>query len=194
MVKTYAAYIRVSTDRQTGGRDTQRYAIENHFRQKGISDYKIYEDFGVSGTRASRPGLNQLMVDIENGSIKYLCVYSFSRYARNTRHLLESMEKFQLLKVDFVSLSENIDTSTAMGKAMFTIISAIATLERDILAERVRSGISRARAEGKQIGRKQHINIALVKELRAKKLTYKKIAELLNCSEASVCRIVNLQE
>ncbi len=192
MSKKYAAYMRVSTDRQSSGLEAQKMALENYFKQKGVTDYEIYEDFAISGRKESRPGLNRLMSAIELGNVHTLVVYSFSRFARSTKHLLQAMEVFNKLSVHFISLSENIDTSTPMGKAMFTIISAISALECDLIRERVMNGLANARMKGKILGRAKVINEELIRELATKGYSYREIAKLAKCSIASVSRTLSV--
>src|SRR5215510_5481999 len=93
----------------------------------------------------------------ERGNSTLVIVARFDRFARSVSHLLRALEEFSHLGVDFVSLSESIDTSTPMGKMIFTVLGAVAELERNLIKERVHMGISRARKEGKQLGRPKRI-------------------------------------
>tara|TARA_B100001971_G_C18266320_1_gene592942 strand:- start:6284 stop:6892 length:609 start_codon:yes stop_codon:yes gene_type:complete len=181
-----ALYSRVSTDKQVNGLEAQTRALKDYSFVNGITSYEIYEDFNISGAKESRPELDRLMDDVRKGLVDTVVVYSFSRFARSTKFLLETLEEFSGLGVNFISISENIDLSTAMGKAMFTIISALATLERELIGERVRNGLENARAKGKQIGRPRSIPDELVIQLREDGYTYKQIAKMLNISEGSV--------
>ena len=184
-----ALYGRVSTGLQQTGLESQRMALENWCKTKGIEDFILYEDFGVSGTKASRPQLDRMMADVRSGKIKRVVVYSFSRFARSTTQLLSALEEFRLIGCEFVSLSEQVDTSTAIGKALFTIISAIATLERDLISERVKNGMMNAKAKGKKIGRPHTIQRKLVMTLKSEGYTHRQIAKMLNIGQASVSRI-----
>lgn len=194
MFKRHVAYVRVSTDRQSSGLAAQKMAVENYLKQKGITDFDFYEDFAISGRKESRPGLNLLMDEVRKGCVESITVYSFSRFARSTKHLLEAMEQFNKLSVNFVSISENIDTSTAMGKAMFTIISAISTLEADLIRERVMNGLASAKAKGKKLGRDKTINTDLIKTLATNGYSYREIAKLAKCSIASVSRTLSVSK
>lgn len=182
----YAIYCRVSTQYQSNGLQSQRRALEEYCKSRNIENYKIFEDFNQSGTKSSRPQLDKLLAEVRNGEIKTVIVFSFSRFARSTKFLLDTLEEFGKLQVNFISLSENVDLSTAIGKAMFTIISAIANLERDLISERVKNGLINARANGKQIGRPVTMNYELILKLRTEGYTYKEISELLNISQGSV--------
>ncbi len=112
-----------------------------------------YVDVGVSGSQDSRPALDRLMADARRGKLDVVAVWRFDRFARDTRNLLVTLEEYRQLGVEFISLREQVDTSTPMGKAMFTIISAISELERDLIRERVVAGVRRAQAAGKHCGR-----------------------------------------
>lgn len=181
-----ALYSRVSTAMQSNGLESQRRALEEYCRTKGITDYEVFEDFNVSGSKSSRPELDRMLREVRENKFDIVLVYSFSRFARSTKFLLDSLEEFSLLKVNFVSLSENIDLSSAIGRAMFTIISAIATLERELIAERVRNGMVNAKAKGKRIGRPQTINDDLIATLRLENYSYREISKMLNIGQGSI--------
>src|ERR1700736_2211906 len=112
-----------------------------------------YIDAGVSGSKDSRPELNRLMADAHKRRFDVVCVWRFDRFARSVSHLLRALETFKALGIDFVSFSEQMDTSTPAGKMVFTVLGAVAELERSLIVERVRAGMRNARARGKKIGR-----------------------------------------
>ena len=171
-----AIYCRVSTFLQVSGLSSQKRALEEYCKSRGI----------VSGVRSSRPVLDKLMTEVRAGTIDTVVVYSFSRFARSTRFLLETLEEFGKLKVNFISLTENLDLNTPMGKMVFTVISALASLERDLISERVRNGIAGARARGKQIGRPRKLQYDLIVTLRGEGYTYRQISKMLNISQGSI--------
>ncbi len=181
-----ALYSRVSTDKQSNGLESQRRALEDWCKSKGISNYEVFEDSNVSGSKSSRPQLDRMMKEVREGRIDSVVVYSFSRFARSTKFLLDSLEEFSLLKVNFVSLSENIDLSSAIGRAMFTIISAISTLERELISERVRNGMVNAKAKGKRIGRPQSVPDELIATLKAEGYSYRQISKMVNVGQGSI--------
>lgn len=184
--KFTAAYARTSTAMQATGLDAQVRALRRYCTDRGITDYVIYEDDGISGAKKSRPALNRMMKDVEEGRIDRVVVYSFSRYARSTSHLLQALNTFKEKEVAFVSITENIDTDTPLGVAVFSIISAISQLERDLIRERVINGLKAAKERGVRIGRKKTRPSALIRRLRSKGLTFRDIANLANCSQGSV--------
>jgi DNA invertase Pin-like site-specific DNA recombinase len=185
-MKITALYARTSTTMQASGLDAQTRALRRYCSSHGIKDYVIYEDDGISGAKASRPALDRMMKDVDDGKIEKVIVYSFSRYARSTSHLLKALEKFKSLNVAFVSTTENLDTNTPLGVAIFSIISSIAQLERDLIRERVINGLKAAKERGVKIGRKKTRPSALIRRLRSKGLTFRQISELANCSQGSV--------
>lgn len=184
--KHWAIYCRVSTSDQASGLDSQIRAMKEFCERQGVTDYELFTDEGISGAKESRPALNRMMEAVETGSISHVAVYSFSRFARSTTHLLKALEKFQKLGCEFISLTEQIQTNSPMGRAFFTVIAAIAQLERELIVERVKNGLKAARARGKHIGRKKLRNSEMIRALRAKGLTYRAIADLCACSHGSV--------
>ncbi len=146
-----ALYARVSTTDQST--DSQLLDLRRYVRERGWNSFKEYVDEGISGTKDSRPALNELMNDAKKRRFDVVLVWRFDRFARSTKHLILALEEFKNLGVDFISYQENIDTSSPLGSAIFTIISAVAQLERDIIAERVKAGLRRARENGKKLGR-----------------------------------------
>ena len=143
----------------------------------------------ISGAKAHRPQLDVLWKEIRSGKVDRVLVWKFDRFARSTRQLVTTLEELQHLGVDFISITEQIDTGSPMGKAMFTIISAIAEFERSLIGERVRSGMERARAEGKHIGRARidRRTQRAIKRLRQKeKLSIRQIAERVGVSRGTV--------
>jgi DNA invertase Pin-like site-specific DNA recombinase len=173
-----ALYVRTSTSKQEKGHQAQIMALNDYCTRNNIQNIKVFEDFGVTGTRSNRAGLNALMEHSRKGKIEHVIVYSFSRFARSTKHLLNSLETFESLSIRFTSISEDIDTSSPLGKAMFVIISALSALERDILSERTKLGLKNAKAKGKKLGRPKSRNSKLIEELSNQGFSQRKIAEL----------------
>ncbi len=146
-----AIYARVSTSDQST--ESQLLDLRRYVRERGWTLFKEYADNGISGTTDSRPALNELMNAAKKRRFDAVLVWRFDRFARSTKHLILALEEFRNLGIDFVSYQENIDTSSPLGSAIFTIISAVAQLERDIIAERVKAGLRRAKENGKKLGR-----------------------------------------
>jgi len=150
--KRVAVYARVSTDEQSV--ELQLRDLRDYVQQRGWKASEFVDE-GVSGRKTSRPALNKLMKEVRRKRFDVVLVWRFDRFARSTRHLVVALDEFRSLGVDFVSHQEALDTSTPMGAAMFTIISAMAQLEVDILRERTKAGMAVARKRGKQIGGKR---------------------------------------
>jgi DNA invertase Pin-like site-specific DNA recombinase len=148
--KRVAIYARVSTMDQTC--EPQLRDLRAYVTDRGWQAIE-FVDQGVSGTREKRPALDRLLREVKARRIDVVVVAAFDRFSRSVRHLVETLGLFRHLRVEFVSLREQIDTGSPLGQAVFTIIAAIAELERSLIAERVRAGLRRARAEGKRLGR-----------------------------------------
>jgi DNA invertase Pin-like site-specific DNA recombinase len=150
-----AIYARVSTKDQSC--DMQMRDLRAYCSARGLTIIREYIDVGHSGAKDSRPKLDQLMADARKRKCDSIMVWRFDRFARSTKHLLLALEEFRSLGIQFISYQENIDTNSALGQALFTIVSAVAQLERDLIRERVNAGIRHARACGKQLGRPRRI-------------------------------------
>jgi DNA invertase Pin-like site-specific DNA recombinase len=186
MTQKIALYSRVSTGNQSTGLEAQIRALREYCTRNNITDYIIYSDENQSGTKQSRPSLDRMMKVVRDGFISKVIVYSFSRYARSVTHLLRALEEFKRLEVGFISLTENIDTNTPLGAAVFTILGAVAQLERDLVAERVRNGLLNAKAKGIRIGRLKTRDSDLIRKLRASGMTFREISKIAKCSTAAV--------
>jgi DNA invertase Pin-like site-specific DNA recombinase len=146
-----AIYLRVSTAEQKP--DLQYDGLSAYAAHAGLNVVQDYFDVGVSGRREGRPKLNALMTAARNRAIDCVLVWKFDRFARSTRHLLVALEEFNHLGVRFISVQDQIDTDSPMGRAMFTIIGAMAELESSLISERVTAGMRAAELRGKHLGR-----------------------------------------
>ena len=191
MGKKVAVYVRVSTKDQSV--DMQLNDLERYSRERGLNVFKVYEDSGISGTKETRPALSELMSDAKKKKFDMVLVWRFDRFARSTKHLVNSLHEFRHLGIDFISFQENIDTSSPLGEAIFTIISAMSTLERDIIAERVKGGLRKARDKGKQLGRPNNdIDVNKVIEYKEQGMSIRDIAKSLKLSRGKVERTLKL--
>ena len=139
----------------------------------------------MSGARQRRPGLDRLLAAVKARRVDVVVVAAFDRFGRSVRHLVETLELFRHLGVEFVSLREQIDTGSPLGQAVFTIIAAIAQLERSLIAERVRAGLRRARAEGKRLGRPPlQVDLGRVESVIRRKLSVRAVSMNGNGSRA----------
>jgi DNA invertase Pin-like site-specific DNA recombinase len=150
-----------------------------------------YLDTGISGAKDSRPELNRLMADAKRRKFDAVIVYRFDRFARSTRQLVNALAEFNALGVQFISMHEGIDTSTPNGRLVFGIFASIAEFERDLIRERVRSGIANRKAKGLRIGRKPvAVDPARITALRGQGLSIREIAAQLGCSRSVIHRTV----
>jgi len=149
-MKRAALYMRVSTVDQHP--ETQLLDLRQMAAQRGFEIVAEYTD-RISGAKARRPGLDQMMKEARRGRFDVLLVWACDRIARSTRHFLEVLDELNRLNIEFVSFREQIDTGGPLGRAIVVIIGAIAELERNLIVERVRAGMRRARLEGRSIGR-----------------------------------------
>ncbi len=188
-MKKTAIYARVSTNDQHV--ETQLYDLRQLAAQRGYEIVGEYTDHGVSGTKARRPGLDSLMSDAHRHKFSVVLVAAFDRVARSTKHFLQVMDEFDDLGIEFVSHRENVDTSGPMGRLFLTLIGSIAELESDLIKERIRAGMRRAKLEGQRLGR-QPLDVdhdALVAD-RLGGMSLTKVARKYGVSRASVVRFV----
>lgn len=148
-----AIYARVSTSNNGQSPEMQLRELREFCERRGWAVSEEYVDVGISGSKEDRAELNRLLADAHRRRFDTVVVWKFDRFARSVSHLLRALETFKALGIDFVSLSEQVDTSTPTGKMVFTVLGAVAELERSLIAERVRAGIRNARAKGKRLGR-----------------------------------------
>ena len=181
-----ACYARVSTADQKNGLDAQIRALRIFCEQNKITEWELFADENQSGTKSSRPSLDRMMVAVENGEIENVIVFAFSRYARSVSHMLRGLETMKKHKTNFISLTEKLDLNTSLGHVVFVIISAIAQLERDLIAERVKNGLAAAKARGKQIGRVRKRNSVLIESLLEAGLSFREVSRIAKCSHGSV--------
>lgn len=167
-IKRVAIYARVSTMNKGQDPQMQMRELKEYCKHRGWEIAEEYIDEGISGAKDSRPELDRMMADTHRRRFDAVVCWKFDRFARNVSHLLKSLETFSALGVQFVSLSEQIDTSTPTGKMVFTVLGAVAELERSLIGERVRAGLRNAKAKGKKLGRPpiRELSLAEIRQLR----------------------------
>ena len=184
-----AVYARVSTLEQST--ENQLEDLRRYGQQRGWEIWQEYIDAGISGTKDSRPALNKLMNNARKRKFDTVLVWRFDRFARSTKHLVLALEEFKSLGIQFVSYQENVDTGSPLGNAIFTIIGAMAQLERDIIAERVKAGLRRAKSRGKRLGRRQvPVEIDKILQLRSGGLSLRAIGRQTGISHTKVAQIL----
>jgi DNA invertase Pin-like site-specific DNA recombinase len=184
-----AIYARVSTTNHGQDAGMQTREMHQFSEARGWTLADVYVNSGISGAKDSRPELNRLMADAHKRRFDVVCVWKFDRFARSVSHLLRALETFQALGIEFVSLSEQLDTSTPTGKMVFTVLGAVAELERSLIAERVRAGLRNAKAKGKRLGRpRKVVDASKIATLRAQGRSWRTIARQLGMSARSARR------
>jgi DNA invertase Pin-like site-specific DNA recombinase len=184
-----AIYARVSTAYNGQDPRVQTREMQEFCERRGWT-LAEYVDIGISGTKEKRPALDRLMADAHKRRFDVVVVWKFDRFARSVSHLLRALETFQALGIEFVSLSEQMDTSTPTGKMVFTVLGAVAELERSLIVERVKAGLRNARAKGKRLGRPaKDIDVATVTRLREQGATWRSIAGQLRVGLGTLYRV-----
>jgi DNA invertase Pin-like site-specific DNA recombinase len=187
MTTRVAIYARVSTVNHGQDVSMQTRELRQFSEARGWNVAGEYTDAGVSGSKDSRPELNRLMADAHKRRFDVVCIWRFDRFARSVSHLLRALETFKALGIDFVSYSEQMDTSTPAGKMVFTVLGAVAELERSLIVERVRAGLRNARAKGKTLGRpRTGVDAAKIGRLHEQGRSIREIAEELGMSRSLV--------
>jgi len=182
-----AIYARVSTSNHGQDVGMQTRELREYCERRGFEIAGEYLDEGISGAKDSRPELNRLIADAHRRKFDAVVCWKFDRFARSVSHLLRALETFNSLGIAFVSLSEQIDTTTPAGRMIFTVLGAVAELERSLIAERVRAGLRNARAKGKRLGRPRvAVDAAKIARLRASGASWPTIARELGLSVGTV--------
>jgi len=186
-----AIYARVSTTNHGQDVNLQLRELRQFAEMRGWTVAGEYVDNGVSGAKDSRPELNRMMADAAKRRFDLIAVWRFDRFARSTSHLLRALEQFRAWGIDFVSFSENVDTGTPTGKMVFTVLGAVAELERSLIAERVRAGLRNAVAKGRKLGRPRvALDSARIATLRGAGRSMREIATELGVSTALVHKTI----
>ena len=189
MTKRAVIYARVSTLDQHP--ETQMLDLRQLAAQRGLAIVREYTDHGISGARAKRPALDNLLRDARRAQFDVVLVWACDRLARSTRHFLEVLDELNHLNIEFISYREALDSSGALGRAFVTIIGAIAELERNLIIERVRAGMRRARLEGRRLGRRPlELYRNAICQDRNRGLSLRQIAKAHGISRATVSRIL----
>jgi len=187
-MKRAALYLRVSTVDQHP--ETQVHDLRLMAAQRGYEIFREYTD-RISGTKAKRPGLDAMMSDARRGRFDVVLVWASDRIARSVKHFLDVLDELNRLNIEYVSFRENIDTGGPLGRAIVVIIGAVAELERNLIIERVRAGMRRARLEGRHIGRNRlELDHAGIQRDRGQGQSLRQIAKGHSISTATVQRVL----
>jgi len=184
-----ALYARVSTSNGQQDPEVQLQELRAYCARRGWTVFSEYVDRGISGAKERRPQLDRLLVDCRKRRVDAVVVYRYDRFARSLRQLVNALEEFRSLGIEFVSLHEGVDTSTPNGRLVFGIFASIAEFERELIRDRVRSGLAHARACGKRLGRPRAVvDVARIAALRAQGRSWASIATEMGIGEGTVRR------
>jgi DNA invertase Pin-like site-specific DNA recombinase len=190
-----AIYARVSTH---NGQDPEMQLSElrEYCQRREWDVTQEYVDVGVSGGKEKRPELDKLLHDAHRRYFDAVVVWRFDRFARSVSHLLKALEIFRSLGIEFVSLTEQVDTSTPTGKMIFTVLGAVAELERSLIVERVRAGLRNAKAKGKKLGRPPLVpNPEVIGKMRSQGASWRAIGKAIGVSPATaLCTAARAQK
>jgi DNA invertase Pin-like site-specific DNA recombinase len=183
-----ALYARVST--HAGQNPEMQIAeLRDYCARRGWEIAGQFVDMGISGAKEKRPELDRLLADCRKRQVDAVVVYRYDRFARSLRQLVNALCEFDALGIQFISLHEGVDTSTPNGRLVFGIFASIAEFERELIRERVRSGLAAARAKGKRLGRpRAHVDVSRIAALRAQGCGWRKIATELGVGVGTVLR------
>ncbi len=193
-MKRAAIYARVSTHNGQNP-EMQLGEVRAYCKRREWTVSGEFVDTGISGSKEHRPALDRLLSDCRKRRVDAVVVYRYDRFARSVRQLVNALEEFRALGIDFVSLHEGVDTSTPNGRQVFGIFASIAEFERELIRDRVRSGLAAAKARGKQLGRPRvTVDGLRIAELRAGGCGWKAIAAELGVGVGTILRAAEQSE
>jgi DNA invertase Pin-like site-specific DNA recombinase len=184
-----ACYARISTLNHQQDPELQLAEIRDFCHRRGWEITGEYVDRGISGSRERRPELDRMLAHCRKRRVDAVVVYRYDRAARSLRQLVNLLEEFRSLGIDFVSLHEGVDTSTPNGRLVFGIFASIAEFERELIRSRVRSGLALARARGKRLGRPAaKLDVELINSRRAAGASWRALSRELGCHATTILR------
>jgi DNA invertase Pin-like site-specific DNA recombinase len=179
----------VSTSNHGQDPQLQLREVREYCDRRGWTAAGEYVDVGISGSKEKRPELDKLLADARRRRFDAVVVYRYDRFARSLRHLVNALEEFRSLGIEFVSIHEGVDTSTPNGRLIFGIFASIAEFERELIRDRVKAGLRNAVAKGKRLGRpKRILDVARIAALRQRGRSWRKIARVMECSARTARR------
>jgi DNA invertase Pin-like site-specific DNA recombinase len=188
-----AIYARVSTSDQSSG--AQLAELRAFCARRGWEITGEFIDEGISGSKRSRPSLDRLLAGAESKSFDAVVVYRYDRFARSLSHLVSALASFDSWGVQFVSVSEGVDTTTPNGRLVFGIFASIAEFERELIRERTRSGLRNAKARGVRCGRPPvTVNVSHIQSMKAAGLSERAIGRSVGISGHTVAKALRLVE
>jgi DNA invertase Pin-like site-specific DNA recombinase len=189
-MKRAGIYARVSTN---NGQDpeVQLAEIRQFCKRRDWTTVQEYVDKGISGAKERRPAMDNLLADCRRRTVDCVVVYRYDRFARSLRQLVNALAEFRALGIDFVSLHEGVDTSTPNGRLVFGIFASIAEFERELIRDRVKSGLALAKSRGKCLGRPRvNVDRLRIATLRTEGRSWAEICDVLGISKGTAQRAV----
>jgi DNA invertase Pin-like site-specific DNA recombinase len=187
--KRVALYARVSTLNHGQDPEVQLGELREFCKRRGFEIANEYVDTGISGSRERRPALDKLITACRKRLVDGVVVYRYDRFARSLRQLVNALEEFRSLGIDFISIHEGVDTSTPNGRLVFGIFASIAEFERELIRDRVRSGLAAAKAKGKRIGRPRvAVDVLRITSLRRQGRSWAEITRATGISKGTAQR------
>ena len=184
-----ALYARVSTLNHGQDPEVQLRELREFCQRRGFAIAHEYVDKGISGSREQRPALDKLLADCRKRLVDAVIVYRYDRFARSLRQLVNALEEFRSLGIDFISIHEGVDTSTPNGRLVFGIFASIAEFERELIRDRVRSGLAAAKAKGKHVGRPRvAVDVRRIESLRRQGRSWAEITRETGTSKGTAQR------
>lgn len=184
-----ALYARISTLNHGQDPEVQLRELRDYCQRRGFTITHECVDKGISGSRERRPALDNLLALCRKRQVDAVVVYRYDRFARSLRQLVNALEEFRALGIEFISLHEGVDTSTANGRLVFGIFASIAEFERELIRDRVRSGLAAAKAKGKHVGRpKVAVDGARIAFLRVQGRSWSEITRETGISKGTAQR------
>jgi DNA invertase Pin-like site-specific DNA recombinase len=184
-----ALYARISTLNHGQDPEVQLRELREFCHQRGFTIAQEYVDRGICGSREQRPALDKLIADCRKRIVDAVVVYRYDRFARSLRQLVNALDEFRSLGIDFISIHEGVDTSTPNGRLVFGIFASIAEFERELIRDRVRSGLAAARAKGKRIGRPRvAVDVRRIESLRRQGRSWAEITRETGISKGTAQR------
>jgi len=185
-----AVYARVSTNNGQNP-EMQLEELRAYCQRRGWEIAGEYVDTGISGSKEHRPALDRLLAGCRKRSVDAVVVYRYDRFARSLRQLVNALEEFRALGIEFISLHEGVDTSTPNGRLVFGIFASIAEFERELIRDRVKSGLASAKARGKHLGRPRVVvDSDRIATLRREGASWQKIGKALGVGQGTVRRVL----
>ena len=187
-MKRVAIYVRVSTNEQNT--DLQKRELKEFALARGFTVFRIYEDHGKTGTNDKREMLKALICDGRARKFDVVCVWKLDRLFRSLTHLVTLLQLWNELGIEFVSIKDSIDLTTAQGRLMLHLLGAFSEFEAALIRERVRAGVANARAKGKRLGRPTRHQPSKIKQLRAQGMSYRAIQRATGAPLGSISRVI----